>query len=76
MTKIINIHTGEEREYIKPPEPNCSICDSEFSLEEEGGTKGYFGMLPVWFCPFCLSSVLDMAKQLLDISDGEEKEEE
>ena len=31
-------------------------------------------MLPVSFCPFCLSSVLDMARQMLDINDEEEKD--
>ena len=42
----------------------CNICHCEFSMEDEGGINGYFGMLPVSFCPFCLSSMLDMAKQL------------
>jgi hypothetical protein len=41
----------------------CSICSCEFT-EDEGGTIGYFGMLPVAFCPFCFSSMCDMVEQL------------
>tara|TARA_E500000331_G_C16790167_1_gene511953 strand:- start:106 stop:318 length:213 start_codon:yes stop_codon:yes gene_type:complete len=64
MTKIINIHTGKEVEH-KIPEMECTICKSMFDLEGEGGTTGYFGMLMVAFCPFCLSSILDMGRQML-----------
>jgi hypothetical protein len=41
----------------------CSTCNREFSLENEGGTKGCFGIIPVAFCPECLSSCLDMAEK-------------
>jgi len=44
----------------------CSICEREFSLEDEGGTKGHFGIIPVAFCPECLSSCIDMAEQFND----------
>ena len=47
----------------------CNICKAEFSLKEEGGIEGNFGILPVSFCPYCLSSILDMSKQLLYIED-------
>ena len=43
---------------------DCSVCSCDFSLEEEGGIAGDFGMLPVAFCPNCLSSIMDMADQL------------
>ena len=69
MTKIININTGKER-VIEPPKPvECTICKTEFSLESEGGIEGSFGMIAVSFCPFCLSSVLDMSKQLLGVKE-------
>jgi hypothetical protein len=42
----------------------CSTCQCEFDLDAEGGTKGEFGILPVAFCPTCLSSIFDMVKQL------------
>jgi len=44
----------------------CSICKCEYT-DDEGGVEGYFGILPVHFCPFCFSSVIDMAQQYLDI---------
>ena len=42
----------------------CTICQAEFSLEEEGGVSGNFGMIPIAFCPTCLSSCVDMVYQL------------
>jgi len=41
----------------------CSVCRSEFDLDEEGGTTGLFGILPVAFCPWCLASLIDMVQQ-------------
>tara|TARA_Y100001973_G_C5197262_1_gene335129 strand:+ start:1436 stop:1648 length:213 start_codon:yes stop_codon:yes gene_type:complete len=64
MAKIINIHTGEIREEERIPDPECTICKAEFSLEDEGGTAGYFGITPVFFCMFCLSSMFDMVGKL------------
>ena len=51
------------------PKEECSICDSKYD-EEEGGVQGYFGILPVTFCTWCLSSMIDMAEQLT----GEEED--
>lgn len=46
----------------------CS-CDH---TDDEGGIDGYFGILPVSFCPTCFSSMCDMAAQYLDVgSDGQ-----
>lgn len=42
----------------------CSTCSVEFSLEDEGGVEGNFGILPVAFCPTCLCSCIDMVHQL------------
>jgi hypothetical protein len=42
----------------------CSTCSVEFSLDEEGGIEGVFGIIPVAFCPTCLSSCFDMVNQL------------
>ena len=64
MAKIINIHTGEMREELRVPDMECTICKSDFSLDD-GGTAGYFGILQVFFCPFCFSSMCDMVKQLI-----------
>jgi len=38
--------------------------NKKFDLDEEGGTMGEFGILPVAFCPTCLSSVFDMVEKL------------
>lgn len=42
----------------------CDICDSEFDLEAEGGIAGNFGIMPVKFCPWCLSCMIDMVNRL------------
>ena len=64
MAKIVNIHTGEIREEETIPNPKCTICKAEFNLQDEGGTAGYFGITPVFFCMFCLSSMCDMVDKL------------
>lgn len=48
-------HIGDDHE--------CSICSCDFT-EDEGGILGYFGILPVAFCPTCLASMEDMCDQL------------
>ena len=47
----------------------CSTCSVEFSLDEEGGVEGNFGIIPVAFCPTCLSSCIDMVNQLQEYDD-------
>ena len=64
MSNIINIHTRQERESEpKVPDLTCCICKSDFDIEE-GGTAGYFGICLVHFCPWCLTSMIDMVRQL------------
>jgi hypothetical protein len=55
-------HVGEDHK--------CTVCSCAFT-DDEGGIQGYFGMLPVAFCPTCYSCMLDMAGQILN---GEEDE--
>lgn len=59
-------------EYIKALQENpdafkspdvCNICDCEYD-EDAGGIKGEFGIMPVVFCEWCLSNIMDMAEQL------------
>ena len=72
MTKIINIHTGKEVKYPQKVSSMCSICETPFVSEDEGGvTGGAIGMIPVNFCPYCLSGILDMTTKLLGIDDEE-----
>ena len=44
----------------------CNVCSCEFT-KDEGGTLGYFGILPVAFCPNCYSSMYDMIKQEIEL---------
>ena len=74
MAKIINIDTGKEVIHEEIPMDDCNICGGEFSLEDEGGIQGNFGILPVIFCPTCLSSMLDMSKQILGIEEEDNDE--
>jgi hypothetical protein len=46
----------------------CNVCSCEFT-DDEGGIDGYFGILPVHFCPTCFSSMCDMASQYLSPED-------
>ncbi len=75
VAKIINIDTGKEVIPDRVPEMVCTICTSPFHLQDEGGTCGYFGLIPVQFCPFCLSSLLDMARQLVGKGEDDEKDD-
>ena len=43
----------------------CNVCSCDFT-DAEGGLQGYFGMLPVAFCPTCYSSMVDMVQQDFD----------
>ena len=58
---------------MKEQKEICSICEGDFDLDGEGGITGDLGMLPVAFCPFCLSGVTDLAEQLRE---GEEMDRE
>ena len=41
----------------------CTACSCDFT-DDEGGVYGDFGILPMSFCPTCLSCMLNMAEQL------------
>jgi hypothetical protein len=41
----------------------CTACSCDYT-DEEGGVQGNFGILPMSFCPTCLSSIFDMVEQL------------
>lgn len=45
----------------------CTICRSDFDIEAEGGQQGDIGILPVAFCPTCVTGILDFADQRRDI---------
>lgn len=55
-------HVGDNHE--------CSVCSTDFTFEE-GGLTGYFGMIPVAFCPYCYNSMVDMVTQDFELTDGD-----
>jgi hypothetical protein len=52
--------------YGKP----CSVCSTEFE-EEEWGTMGWLGILPVSFCVTCTTGIYNMVLQSLDVEEVE-----
>ena len=46
----------------------CNICDSEIE-EDNGDIVGNFGISPVSFCVWCVSSMTDMVIQLNGFDD-------
>ncbi len=46
----------------------CNICDSEIE-EDNGDVIGYFGISPVAFCVWCMSSITDMVIQCQGFDD-------
>ena len=53
---------------------NCNICDSEIE-QDNGDIIGNFGICPVSFCVWCLSSMTDMVIQLQGFDDIDTLEE-
>ena len=47
---------------------NCNICDSKIE-EDNGDIVGQFGISPVAFCVWCVSSMTDMVIQLQGFDD-------
>lgn len=47
----------------------CSVCGTDTDFDGRGGIAGYWGIMPVAFCEWCLSSLLDMASQLLGVEE-------
>jgi hypothetical protein len=54
------------------PGKECSVCGSD-SEEEEGGVQGFFGIVPVTFCTWCLNSIRDMCEQMFDPIEEDEE---
>lgn len=53
---------------ITDTEHICNVCECEYT-DAEGGVEGYFGIIPVEFCPFCFSSMCDMVSQYMGYGD-------
>lgn len=55
-------------------EEKCNICNSPIE-EDNGDIVGYFGMCPVAFCVWCISSMTDMVIQTQGFNDIDMLEE-
>jgi hypothetical protein len=62
--------TKEKIEEAFTPKNECSICSSEYD-EDEGGIQGHFGIMPVTFCVWCYSSIVDMVSQHIEDTNDE-----
>ena len=71
MAKIVKLYPDKDTN-LKFPGIECTVCKTAFSPEEEGGIVGEFGMIPVQFCAFCLSSTISMVEFLQDKKDNED----
>lgn len=49
----------------------CCVCNSEFD-PDCGGTQGYFGIIPVVFCEWCLAGMVDMVRQMYGLNDDDD----
>ena len=54
MSKVINIHTGEERTIQTF---DCSICNDKFSENDTGLQRGIIGSTIVSLCPTCFKGM-------------------
>ena len=61
MSKVINIHSGEERTIQTF---NCTICDDKFSENEPGLKRGIIGSTIVSLCPICFSGMFTLTNFL------------
>lgn len=48
---------------LEYPEYACTICQGQFNIENEGGSVGHIGILPVAFCPTCQAGIFDFVAQ-------------
>ena len=74
MVKITSIERADDAEDPNLHVNECNICSTTID-EQAGDINGYFGILPVSFCVWCLSSMTDMVIQMNGFNDIEMLEE-
>ena len=63
VSPVTSSNSARLREFsIGMVDLKCSICDSPFDLEGEGGIHGFFGVCEVAFCVWCYASIIDMVE--------------
>lgn len=56
---------------LNPVEKPCSFCNTEYD-DDDWGTFGWIGALPISLCPYCQSGLFDMVYQLTSLEELEE----
>ena len=70
MTRLLLIQTLHQWQKNLILKDECSLCGTEYDAEC-GGIQCNFGSIPVTFCEWCYSSIMDMAKYHLGIKDND-----
>ena len=58
--KVVPLYTAQP--IVPDGDRKCSVCEGDFT-EDEGGRRGYIGILSVAFCPTCYAGIADMVDQ-------------
>ena len=74
MVKRTSMERAADAEDPKLHVDECNICRAPID-EEQGDIIGYFGICPVSFCVWCMSSMTDMVIQRNGFDDIETLEE-
>ena len=53
---------------------NCTLCDSKIE-QDNGDIVGCFGITPIAFCVWCLSSMKSMIENVYNLNDIETLEQ-
>ena len=74
MVKRTSMERAADAEDPNLSVDECNICSTTID-EQAGDINGYFGILPISFCVWCISSITDMVIQMNGFNDIETLEE-
>ena len=74
MVKRTSMERAADAEDPNLSVDECNICSTTID-EQAGDINGYFGILPISFCVWCISSITDMVIQMKGFDDIETLEE-
>ena len=63
--EIANPEYDPYKDPLHPAGNPCSLCDSPFD-DEEWGTIGWVGIIPISLCSTCTAGIFDMVYMLTD----------
>jgi hypothetical protein len=47
---------------VAMPNSECSICNCDYNIEEDGGINGLIGNLPINLCQWCYNGMVDIVE--------------